>query len=300
SVKLNLHMFRQYEIDSTVNNINSLSLSVLKGVGVENWSENDSDFTNFSIENFTVEKIGDSTFCEKDTMSIKIPVDLLTYWADTSNTNYGLVIQQVDTTQQNIQSIYSSEAAYPSWLEIKYELKNDTTVYTKSIIASEDLTIMEYFDNPINEENLVISYGRACRVFLKFSVEDSIKDKNITIAKASLKFHIDQANTVMYNESFYLYLNALKDSSEYNDPFVDYSNVNFDAYCDVSASDTLITFEINHEIQGITSGYVGNYGFLIRSSSKNIDIAKLSLFSSSEMNAYSKRPYLEILTMKEQ
>lgn len=275
-----------------------LSVSLLKSETASEWSEETSNAKNFYLSDFMLEYLDSTLYDPNDTTQLylyfELPDTLLSFWRDTSKTNYGLVIQEFETGQQCIQALSSSEV-YKQDPLIQYSLENDTVLY--EIEATEDISIIHFHNMPQTNGHLRFSDGIASHSFLKFNLPDSILNENLVIGKARLHLSIDTLETENYNKDFYLYL-SLIDSSEWGN--LDYSPLveEADAYYTVNPGDSTLIFSISNVVQQITSGYHENLGVVIWSSSSTIDLSVLSVYGSSYSDSL-KRPYLEILVMEE-
>jgi len=134
---------------------------------------------------------------------------------------------------------------------------------------------------------------------LNFDLSSVITDKNCVIMEALLHLKIDTTLTKTYGDNIHFYVTLLDSASDWCNPeyFSDINKVETGAY--VSEGDTSLTLKISKTIQEYTSGYRDNFGMVLWASPSTLDISVLSLFSSSYPDS-SKRPYLEILTMKEE
>jgi len=295
SVSLNLQTYHQFQPEEIENPSIDISISQLNNSGIDPWTE---DSTNFKVNNDDLKFLTSYLFTESDT-TIEIPLDtnLVAGWHDSSNTDYTLVLQQSDTSLSGgIQAIYSKDAQLYPWLEVIYI--QDGARDTIKIIPSEDLSILTFKKEPPSS-NSYISSGRSSYSYLKFDLENNFHDKNVVIAKAYLHLTIDTVQSQLYGENFSLYFNyldsALIENSSYN-PLYEVS----DQYYPVESSNSVAVIDIKKLIQGVVSEYIENYGIVIWASPTVLNISTFSFYNPSSQNSVNIRPYLEILTMKEQ
>ena len=273
-----------------------VSISLLKSDVGSNWSEDISNSRDFSLEGFNLIKLGDTTFSSYDTIEFVLPDSIISIWRDSLVTNYGVVIL-TEPAENSMVSFYSRENSSKSpILEVEYLIEGDTI--TTNIYPTADLSILNFYQTDLDSKYLLMSNGQSLRSFLKFDLSNIITDKNCVIAEALLHLKVDTLQMRGYGDNIHFYVNLLDSvidwsSSEY---IPDPDNIETGAY--VSEGDTSLTLRINKTIQQYTSGYRKNFGIVLWVSPSTLDISVLSLFSSSHQNP-SKRPYLEILTMKE-
>jgi len=275
-----------------------VSISLLKSDVGSNWSEDSSNSRDFSLEGFNLIKLGDATFSSYDTIEFVLPDSIISIWRDSLVTNYGVVIQLTEPAENSMVSFYSRENSSKSpILEVEYLMEGDTI--TTNIYPTADLSILNFYQTDLDSKYLLMSNGQSLRSFLKFDLSNIITDKNCVIAEALLHLKVDTLQMKGYGDNIHFYVNLLDSvidwsSSEY---IPDPDNIETGAY--VSEGDTSLTLRINKTIQQYTSGYRKNFGIVLWVSPSTLDISSLSLFSSSYPDS-SKRPYLEILTMKEE
>jgi len=294
SVSLNLQTYHQFQPEGIEIDI---SISQLNNDGVDPWTEDSTNINNFDISNYTMNSLAFKTYQETDTLSISLENDLVASWHDSSNKGYTLVLQQMDTCLYSIQAIYSKDGIYYPWLEVKYLEDGDTS--TIKIIPSEDLSILFFKKSENSESHMFINSGRSTYSYIKFHFEGELHDVNTVIAKANLHLTIDTVQSQLYGENFYLYFNfldsALLADQNYNPLYEVY-----DQYYPVGSTDSVAIIDIKKLIQGVVSEYIDNYGIVIWASPTVLNISTFSFYNASSQNSVNIRPYLEILTMKEQ
>ncbi|MBL7135646.1 MAG: DNRLRE domain-containing protein [Candidatus Marinimicrobia bacterium] len=284
----------------TVSSTNvGISISLLKSDIESNWSEDSSSGRDFSLEGFNLTKLRDTTFSSNDTIEFVLPDSIISFWRDSLVTNYGIIIQLIKPAENTMVSFYSRQNSSKSpILEVEYLMEGDTVTTKKSFYPTADLSILNFYQTDLDSKYLLMSNGQSLRSFLKFDLSNIITDKNWVIAEALLHLKVDTLQMKGYGDNIHFYVNLLDSvvdwsSSEY---IPDPNNIETGAY--VSEGDTSLTLRINKTIQQYTSGYRKNFGIVLWVSPSTLDISVLSLFSSSHQNP-NKRPYLEILAMKE-
>jgi hypothetical protein len=294
SVSLKLQTYHQFQPEGIEVDF---SISQLINGGDDPWTEDSTNINNFDISNYTMNLLASKTYQETDTLSISLENDLVVSWHDSSNTDYTLVLQQEDTSLSSIQAIYSKDGTYYPWLEVKYLEDGDTS--TIKIIPSEDLSILSFKKSKNSESHMFINSGRSTYSYIKFHFEDELHDINTVIAKANLHLTIDTVQSQLYGENFHLYFNfldsALLADQNYNPLYEVY-----DQYYPVVSTDSVAIIDIKKLIQGVVSEYIDNYGIVVWASPTVLNISTFSFYNPSDQNPVKIRPYLEILTMKEQ
>jgi len=296
SVSLNLQTYHQFQSAVTENQSIDISISQLNNNGDDPWTEDSTNVNNFDVNNYDLKLLRSHTFSENDT-TLEIPLEtgLVAGWHDSSNTDYTLVLQQEGINLSGIQAIYSKDGTYYPWLEVKHLEDGDTSII--KIIPSEDLSILTFKKEP-SSSNSYISSGRSSYSYLKFDLKNDFHDKNVVIAKAYLHLTIDTVQSQLYGENFHLYLNfldsALLADQNYNPLYEVY-----DQYYPVGSTDSVAVIDIKKLIQGVVSEYIDNYGIVIWAPPTVLNISTFSFYNPSQ-NPVNIRPYLEILTMKEQ
>ena len=277
-----------------------VSLFLLKSEGEPNWSEDSSSCKDFLIDGFDLIGLDSASFTDNDTIEFVLPDTIISYWRDSSITNYGVVIQVTGFAENSMVSFYSRENTSRSpILQVEYRLDEDTVDTKMNFYPTADISILNFNKTDINSRYLLISNGQAFRSFLNFDLSSVITDKNCVIMEALLHLKIDTTLTKTYGDNIHFYVTLLDSASDWCNPeyFSDINKVETGAY--VSEGDTSLTLKISKTIQEYTSGYRDNFGMVLWASPSTLDISVLSLFSSSYPDS-SKRPYLEILTMKEE
>jgi hypothetical protein len=298
SVSLNLQTYHQFQPEGIENQSIDILISQLNNDGVDPWTEDSTNVNNFDVNIYDLELLKLHTFTESDT-TLEIPLDtnLVACWYDSSNTEYTLVLQSDASLSGGIQAIYSKDGAYYPWLEVIY-IQNGVRDTIK-IIPSEDLSILSFKKSENSETHMFINSGRSTYSYIKFHFEDELHDKNTVIAKANLHLTIDTVQSQLYGENFRLYFNfldsALLADQNYNPIYEVY-----DQYYPVGPTDSVAIIDIKKLIQGVVSEYIDNYGIVIWASPTVLNISTFSFYNASIQNSVNIRPYLEILTMKEQ
>ncbi|HCK98846.1 MAG TPA: hypothetical protein DHW42_01885 [Candidatus Marinimicrobia bacterium] len=297
SVSLNLQTYHQFQSSGESADSVDISISRLYNNGDDPWSEDSSNYKNFVLADHTVDYLTSFTFHETDTITVKsVLLDSILLDWHAGNNDYTLVLQQADTAIASVQAFYSSEETHYPWLEISYIQDGDTV--SIKIIPSEDLSIISFKDNVDIDKNLSISAGRMSFARLNFNLKNLIRDKNAVIAKACLHLNINQDQSQLYGENFSLYVtipdSAVNDTSDYNPMHQVYDHLH-----PIGSTDNDAVIDVKKVIQGITSNYIDNYGIVLWSPPTNLNISTISFYNTSSQNADS-RPFLEILTMKEQ
>jgi len=299
SVSLNLQTYHQFQSSGVSADSVDISISRLYNNGDDPWSEDSSNYNNFVLTDYTVDYLTSFTFHESDTITVKSVLldSVLLDWHAGNNTDYTLVLQQADTAIASVQAFYSSEETYYPWLEISYIQDGDTVI--NKIKPSEDLSIISFKDNMNTDKSLSISAGRMSFVRLNFNLKNLILDKNAVIAKANLHLNINQDQSQSYGENFSLYVtipdSVVNDTSDYNPMHQVYDHLH-----PIGSTDNDAVIDVKKVIQGITSNYIDNYGIVLWAAPTNLNISTISFYNTSSQNPVDSRPYLEILTMKEQ
>ncbi|MDD5764907.1 MAG: hypothetical protein PHW79_01460 [Candidatus Marinimicrobia bacterium] len=297
-IDVRLRLITATELPYDSNSVAGTELVVesLTASGLTEWTEDSTDFTDFSLDDYTRTEYGRFAYSNYDTFYVPLDTALLTYWEENPYENYGLVIRQADDAVRTIQSIYSTDASYYPVIIVRYVDDEDTL--SGYVYPAEDVSVIKFADTNLDEEKLIISAGRASRSFLKFSVEDSITDPNRVIASAKLHVKIDTTLTRNYGEIFYLYLSMLDSTQDWNDPDYTPSTSSYETYAAIESGDTSVVFLIGSTIQNYTSQYSDNFGVVLWPSTSNLGISTLTMYGPKTSDP-AFRPYLEILTMKE-
>jgi len=298
-IDVRLRLISATELPYDSNSVAGTELVVesLKASDITEWVEDSTDYTNFNLNDYTRTEWGRKfAYSNYDTFYVPLDTALLTYWEGNPYKNYGLVIRQADDAVRTIQTFYSSEASSYPIILVRYVDGVDTL--TGSVYPADDVSVIAFNQTNLNPENLTISAGRASRSFLKFSVENTITDPNQVIASAKLHIKIDTTLTRNYGENFYLYLNLLDSTQDWNDPDFTPSTSSYKAYAAIEPGDTSVVFLISSTIQSITSQYSENFGVVLWPSTSNVGLSTLSLYGPKASDP-ALRPYMEILTMKE-
>jgi len=295
SVSLNLQTHHQFQLEVLENQSIDISIFQLNNSGIDPWTE---DSTNFKVNNDDLKYLTSHLFTESDTLSVTLDTNLVVCWHDSSNTDYTLVLQQSDTSLSSIQAIYSKDAQLYPWLEVIYI--QDGARDTIKIIPSEDLSILSFKTSENSESHMFINSGRSSYSYIKFNFEDELHDKNTVIAQANLHLTIDTVQSQLYGENFHLYFNfldsALLADQNYN-PLYDIYNHHYP----VGSTDTVAIIDIKKLIQGVVSfDNIDNHGIVIWAPPTVLNISTFCFCNPSDQNPVNVRPYLEILTMKEQ
>lgn len=285
-----------YLVADTTTPALTMSVASLEGDGLEAWTEDSTNSTNFILDNYTQTEWHTFTFSETDTLIFNLPTAFITNWRDTSKSHYGLVIKPVVGSDAGLGIIYSGETISYPYIVIDYlDDKGDTSSMTLTIV--EDVTVTEYKKNlSASPQPLLIGAGKAAYTFMKFRVEEVITDKNLFIAGANLYLYVNPDLTETYAKSYTIYVSLL-DSTEWDD--LTFSPSSYAATRTFSGSDSLFTLKIPYTVQLFTSGYNGNFGIALWISPSSIYPGLLG-FSPTEDSDPARRPYMEILTMQEE
>ena len=289
-----------YDTTSEDNTDIGVSVSLLKSDIESNWSEDSSNSGNFSLIGFNLIELWDTIFYDYDTLEFALPDSIISFWRDSLITNYGVVIQLTKPTENSMVSFYSRENASKSpILEVEYLMEGDTVTTKGSFCPTADLSILNFYQTDLDSKYLLMSNGQSFRSFLNFGLSNLITDKNCIIMEALLYLKIDTTLTKTYGDNIHFYVTLLDSASDWCNPeyFSDVDKVETGAY--ISEGDTSLTLKINKTIQQYTSGYRKNFGVMLWTSPSTLDISLLSLCGSSYSDS-TKRPYLEIFTMKEE
>ncbi len=302
SLSLSLKSYHQYQTDGNDFPAVDIGIYWLKNDGVDPWTEDSSNVSNFDIADFSLDLLGTFTFSDTDTVVIDLDTTLISEWYNGTTEDYTLVLMQVDTSQASIQSFYSDETSLYPWLEIDYPY-GDTTV-TTLITPEEDLAILKFKQAVDTQTRFNISAGRSSFSFLKFEFEDSLSDENRIIAKADLELKIDRAQSQLYGELFNLYVTlvdtaVIDDQGEF-DPRYNPKDKAYDSYQSISSSADSVVVSLKSLLQGVTSDYIENYGLVLWATPGNSNISTLTLYNESDQNPINFRPVLRVLTFKEQ
>jgi len=296
-VTLNLQSFHKFYLLGNDTPTVEISISQLLNGGVDPWTEDSSTVLDFNLDSYNLTFLA-TLVCEKeDTFSVALDTQLVCNWYDETNTDYTLVLQPASSDIACIQALYSKETSYDPWLQVSYVEDGDTA--TIKILPSSDLSIIQYKKSFKSETALFVSSGRSAHAFLKFNLQNIIPDKNALIAKANLHLTINSQANQLYGQLYYLYITAL-DSAKFGDPDYDPKQYSYDLYHSISDTSAYVDIDIKSIIQGITSDYVENYGLVLWATTGDLNIATLSFYNASALNPAESRPYIEILTMKEQ
>ncbi len=299
-VTLKLLSSTQIPYDSLLQPDIDVSVSLLKSDTELNWSEDSSSNRDFYLEGFDLIKFSVASFNNYDTVEFVLSDTIISSWRDSLITNYGVVIQLTEPTENSMVSFYSREnPSYSPILEVEYLLEGDTVNTKLSFYPTADISILNFNKTDIDSRHLIVSNGQSFRTFLNFGLSNVITDKNCVIMEALLHLKIDTTLTKTYRDNIYFYVTLLDSATDWCNPeyFSDVDEAETGAY--VSEGDTSLTLYISKTIQKYTSEYRENFGMMLWASPSTLDISVLSLFSTSYPDS-TKRPYLEILTMKEE
>jgi len=296
-VTLNLQSFHKFYLLGDDTPTVEISISQLLNRGVDHWTEDSSTVLDFNLDSCSLTFLA-TLVCEKeDTFSVALDTQLVCNWYDETNTDYTLALQPASGDIACIQAFYSRETAYDPWLQVSYIEGGETTAV--KIYPSSDLSIIQYKKSFESETTLFVSSGRSAHAFLKFNLQNVIPDKNALIAKANLHLTIDSQANQLYGQLYYLYITAL-DSAKFGDPVYDPKQYSYDLYHSIADTSTYVEIDIKSIIQGITSDYVENYGLVLWATTGDLNIATLGFYNAGALTPAESRPYIEILTMKEQ
>ncbi|MCK4956642.1 MAG: DNRLRE domain-containing protein, partial [Candidatus Cloacimonetes bacterium] len=129
-----------------------------------------------------------------DTISVKIPQDLIIEWVDDVDNNFGLMIY---TEQENfIAEFYSSEDIFSPRLVFDYTDENNEEVSFDKIISADTFISITDDQYEIFQNQIIFSNIQPIRTYINFKLEksyfegitDSLEFKRITINKAELCF----------------------------------------------------------------------------------------------------------------
>jgi hypothetical protein len=296
SIKLELNTLEPI-LFSENSQSNNITVSLLKGNTGDSWSEESTNRDNFTLDDYEVIPLDTCEFLADSTLKYSLPDTLIYDWLDTTVANRGLLVQYIDSDQKAILPFYSKESSYPPTLRVEY-IEDDSTI-SKTVYATEDLSIVFYVQEEIPDKRLMISSGRAYGSYIQFCIPDSIVSKRNLIAKALLHLSVDTLVTRNYDGNFILYLTVL-DSNILESDLSGLSTFNtINASKTIVKEDTSIVLEIDRIVQRFTSGYDENFGVVLWASPSTLSVSELGIFSSSS-TCVGKRPYLELLTMKEE
>jgi len=311
SLKLILRSGHQYRLDESSTDSIKISVFQIMNDGVNPWSEDSNHVNNFNIQDYLdagkLSFLTEFTYSDSDTVNIDLGIagiNMVTDWYDDTNQDYTLVFMQSDTNIAAIQTFYSLETSRYPYLDVNYSINDDSTTQTRSVLPTEDLSIIK-FKKSIDSSTLFnINSGRASFSVLKFNFENLFTDKNEYIAKADLRLNVDPVQTQQYGEMFYLYVNladsSILDADGNLDPGYDPVGQTYDFYHAVQASADSVVVNIKSLLQGVVSDYISNYGIVLYTVPTFSNISTLSLYNASDQNPAGFRPTLRILTMKEQ
>ncbi len=265
-----------------------------------NWAQDTFPDT-WSLEGFDRELLGTFAYSNNDSIEIEIPNSVFRGWYDDwyngdSLYNYGLLLQAADTTEPLMQAFTSAENSYYAPALIADFFYEGDTVSTTTY-ASEDISVIRFFDIAPDPGHSYVSKGQAYRSFLKIDLTDALTDKNEIVGEAILHLKVDTTQTFNYNENFYLYLTQL-DSTEWYDEALTTSTSDYIATCSLKPGDGEAIFKISYTVQQYMSTEQKNFGFLLWSSPSTLDLSVLSLYASAQTDT-ARAPYLQVITIKE-
>jgi hypothetical protein len=296
-VTLNLQQFHKFYLLGNDTPAVEISISQLLNNGDDPWTEDSSTVLDFDLANYRLSFLTSLVCGNDDTFSVALDTQLVCNWHREDNSDYTLVLQPTYPDIACIQALYSRETSYYPWLRVNYIEGGETTAV--KILPEEDLSVIQYKKSFESETALFVSSGKSAHAFLRFKLQDLVPDQNALIAKANLHLTVNSPMNQLYGQLYYLYITVL-DSVAFGDPNYDPKQQSYDLYRSIADSSTDIEIDIKSIIQGITSGYTKNYGLVLWATTGDLNIATLSFYNASALNPAEDRPYIEILTMKEQ
>ncbi len=292
-----------------------LALYLIDMANEGEWNEDSSNINNFNLDELIYTQQDGELF--QDTLSqYGFNLDFDIYPDDTLNSSLEFALKGKSAEIFNITSGESS--LYPR-IKLVYA-HTDTNYYTVSgtdttfkdttydvtstIIVSSDISIIDFKQLPEQNERLYLCNGARKHTFIKFDLSEDIPDTNTLIVKIKLHLSIDNDNSYNnYETNTDIKVNwANPDTLSWQDSlYLPTVNNYYGAYSPVSIlSDTAVVIDILNNINGNTPGPTGikDYEIFLSPSDMN-ELDLLSLYSSSCLDE-TKRPWLEILTLKEQ
>lgn len=278
----------------------SLEMTVASIEGEENadWSEDSTNSTNFSLDDYHLTDWKTFTYSDADTLILDLTTSFIANWRDSTQSHYGIVIKPAVGSAAGLGIIYSGETNSSPHIIISYITDNGDTIST-ALACVGDVTITQFkktFTAP--PQPLLISAGKAAYTFLKFQVEELITDKNLFIAGAYLYLHVNSEITEDYGNSHTIYITLL-DSAEWESGSFSPSGSSYVTSQTFSASDSILTLKIPSTVQLFTSGNISNFGVALWISPSGLYPAMLGFYPTEDPDP-ARRPRLEILTMQEE
>ena len=299
SIKLQVYPHDQLFLGSQEERAVSVSAMLLQCPTGSNWSEDSTNHENFLLD-FTTTILDTITYDPSDTnvsfLEFILPDSIFAFWKDTTSTNCGIMLSLDDGEQDIIQAFRSSEY-YGYSPAIYFDYIEDGDTLDNTLFASEDVSIIDNLTFTTSYAHLRFNNSLSDRSFLRFELPDTILDQNSIIGKAYLHLTIDTVESVNYDAGFRLYFSLLDSAEAYNAEFEPSGSTSY-PYKDIAPGDTAAVIDLRWTVQTLNSGVVENFGMVIWSSSSNWDVSRLSLFGYAYPDI-SKRPYLEILAMRE-
>ncbi|HPC35509.1 MAG TPA: hypothetical protein P5268_04340 [Candidatus Marinimicrobia bacterium] len=284
--------------DTAIHPSLEMTIASMEGEGVADWSEDSTNSTNFSLENYSLTEWKTFTYSDADTLVLDLTIPFIAKWRDTTQSHYGIVIKPADRSDAGLGIIYSGETNYYPRIIISYK-GNDGDTITTTLAGIEDVTITEFKKNlETLPQPLLISSGKAAYTFLKLRVEELITDKNLFIAGANLYLYVNSELTEDYGSSHTIYITLL-DSAEWEGGSFSPSVSSYITSRTFSANDSVLTLKIPGTVQLFTSGNISNFGVALWISPSGLYPAMLGFYPSEDSNP-ARRPRMEILTMQEE
>ena len=225
-----------------------------------------------------------------DTISVKIPQDLIIEWVDDVDNNFGLIIY---TEQENfIAEFYSSEDIFFPRLVFDYTDEDNEEVSFDKIISADTFISITDDQYEIFQNQIIFSNIQPIRSYINFKLEksyfegitDSLEFKRITINKAELCF-IRKTDNEYFDEGTitikpYLVIADTIDINDTTKPMI--SDNDYESYYTIASKDSLhsattkeFKIDISKLVQGIISDDIVNKGILLRSVYESMDLKHL-------------------------
>ncbi|MCK5145933.1 DNRLRE domain-containing protein [bacterium] len=222
----------------------------------------------------------------KDTISFKIPNDLVEKWmADDNEAFKGLILDY--TNNGNIYSILSGDGSYKSYMKLHTTDLADDTTHSSRIMFFDYDAFVSHHEIAQDPDRLWVINGIGYRSYLNFDL--SVIPENATINNALLSMTLDTlASWPTQTNGFGVSINALESDFDIS------QDNNVQSQSDLNAStisDSLI-INVRSIVQEWARQSYENKGFLLKGQAETIHWSGRSFYSSTADS--TKRPTLKI------